>query len=91
MGKHQNEEGVYWFKKSAEQGYMHGEFNLGLHYYNNKNYTEAVPWFKKAAEQGNVSAMEKLSACYRYGRGVEKDIKQAEFWANKAKQVPNVP
>ena len=45
-----------WYRKAAEQGHAHAQFNLGLMYSKGKgeeqNYEEAVKWYNKAADQG---------------------------------------
>jgi len=55
---------LYWFKKSAEQGYEKGEFHLGMMYGNGlgvpQDYSKAVYWLKKAAEQGYAQAKANL-------------------------------
>jgi len=51
---------VYWYKKSAEQGYAGAQYNLGNMYYNGQgttqNYKLAYVWESLAAAQGHESA-----------------------------------
>ena len=79
---------VYWYKKSAEQGYDEAQYHLGYCYnYGEgvkRDYTQAVYWYKKSAVQGNVNAQYKLGECYYFGDGVEKDYTQAKCWYKKA-------
>jgi TonB family protein len=53
-----------WMKKSAEQGVVRGQYNLGLLYYNQQgvpyNYNEAVRWVRSAAVKGYVPAQRAL-------------------------------
>ena len=53
-------EAVKWYRKSAEQGNVFGQLNLGLMYRQGRGVsqsdTEAVKWFRLAAEQGNAPA-----------------------------------
>ena len=57
-------EAVKWYRKSAEQGYMYGQYNLGDCYENGKgvtqDYAEAAKWYKKAADQGHTGAKKGL-------------------------------
>ena len=43
-----------------------------------ENEAEAVTWFRKAADQGDAAAQMNLAAMYRYGKGVPKDLKEAQ-------------
>jgi len=45
---------------------------------------QAVEWWQKAAEQGNYAAQTSLSRAYRYGEGVAKDEKLANYWLEKS-------
>ena len=57
-------EAVKWYRKSAEQGYVAAQFNLGWCYENGlgveKNSTEAWRWYQYAAEQGDSKAQAAL-------------------------------
>ncbi len=79
---------VYWYRKSAEQGYATAQFNLGLCYYNgqcvSQDYNEAVKWYRKAAEQGHARAQYSLGYCYAKGQGVAQDYYEAVKWYRKA-------
>ena len=56
--------GLKWFRKSAEQGYVHAQNNLGVMYEKGRGVTqdktEAIKWYCKAAEQGDEKAKESL-------------------------------
>lgn len=56
----------------------------GDNFYDNKKFIEAAKLYEKAAMQGNVIAQTYLGDCYRYGEGVDKDLKKAEQWYRKA-------
>ncbi|MBQ0113780.1 MAG: sel1 repeat family protein [Bacteroidales bacterium] len=60
------------------------EFEKGISFYQEENYTKAVSWFKKAAEQGHADAQYNLAFCYANGNGVSQDYKQAASWYEKA-------
>lgn len=46
----------------------------------NIDQTEQFMAFKEAAENGNISAMCKLSECYKNGIGTLPDSKLADHW-----------
>ena len=46
-----------------------------------KSPQEAFEIYKKAADAGNVHAAAYLARCYYDGKGVEKDLKSAIYWA----------
>ena len=56
------------------------EFEKGMSFYQEENYTEAVSWYKKAAEQGHPGAQYGLGVCYYNGDGVSQDYEQAKYW-----------
>ena len=63
MPKNDNE-GVKWYQKAAEQGHANAQNSLGFCYRNglgvSKNKIEAIKWYRKAAEQGNINAQKNL-------------------------------
>ena len=68
---------VEWYKKSAEQGNMRSQVNLGDCYYYgigiSQDYEKAVEWYVKSANQGSAKAQFKLGSCYYNGKGVSLD------------------
>jgi len=73
----------------AEQGDANAQFELGSKYLLEldglpKNDLEAMKWYRKSAEQGNAMAGNMLSAMYKNGYGVPKDVVQAYMWDNLA-------
>jgi len=48
---------------------------------------ENVLQFKKMAQQGDAKAQYELGVCYYYGDGVEKDLKKAKEWIEKARKA----
>jgi TPR repeat protein len=52
------------------------EFGQGV----SQDDTKAAAWYLRAAEQGMVDAQAKLAEMYEEGRGVPKDLKEAERW-----------
>lgn len=83
---------VAWWRKSAAQGNVDAETDLGwAHWSGNKtangvprNDVRAVEWFRKAATQGGVRAEYDLALAYMLGRGVPKDHARAAAWMRKA-------
>ncbi len=57
------------------------------------NPQEEIKLYKEAAELGNLYAAYKLNECYRYGIGVEKDGKKAQYFndfiENKDREIIN--
>jgi TPR repeat protein len=57
-------EAAYWYMKSARNGYVFAQYNLGLMYQYGfgvkKNEKEAQKWFQKSAAQGFVKAKNEL-------------------------------
>lgn len=82
------EEAARWYRKSAEQGFDHAQYHLGILYSTgdglNLSYEEAARWYRKAAEQGNISAQCALAWCYEHGEGVPQSIDEAAKWYRKA-------
>ena len=79
------EEGLKWFRLSAEQGYAAAQADLGLaHYFGTgveQNYSEAVRLFRLAATQGHVMGQIGLAIAYHTGSGVEADNIMAYMWS----------
>lgn len=79
------QEGVKWLIKAAEQGHADAQYWLGRRYLHGRlNVQEATKWFLKAAEQGHAGAQYWLGRCYQLGAGVEKDELKAVEWYRKA-------
>jgi TPR repeat protein len=79
---------VYWYKKSADQGYASAQCNLGLMYYHGEgvvnDYKQTVYWWTKSAEQGDATAQFNLGLMYILGKGVLQDFVEAYAWINIA-------
>ena len=75
-----------WFRKSAQQGYAAGQYNLGVMYMEGsgtaKDAGESVKWFLKAAEQRHIIALNNLAAAYFYGNGVQRDLIATYMWSS---------
>lgn len=79
---------VKYFRKAAELGDVHGQYNLGLCYDKSygvaQNYDEAAKWYRKAADQGHTIAQYCMGVFYERGLGVNKDYSEATRWYRKA-------
>jgi len=85
---------IYWIeravkadKKVAKHNLPIAQFKKAEILYNKKEYDEAYQFYLKAASNKDnpiPGAMRKLSACYRYGLGVSKDIARADSYMAKA-------
>ena len=81
-------EAVKWYLKSAEQGNVIAQYNLGVCYESGRgvprSYKEAVKWYLKSAEQGNARAQCNLGCCYESGLGVPRSYEEAVKWYLKS-------
>lgn len=75
------EQGIYWLKKSAQNGYWWSQYKLGDCYYMGTGVedddSEAVKWYRKSAEQGCIEAKSMLADCYSNGVGINQDYQKA--------------
>lgn len=72
--------GLQLFRKTADAGWMGGQYQLGMYYAywtNPHQFKKAAYWFSLAAEQNHTDALVKLGFLYRYGFGVEKNQEKA--------------
>ena len=58
------------------------------------NDAKAVEYFTEAAENGHSEAQRLLGLCYRYAKGVSKDLQKARYWyqqaANQGNQIARI-
>lgn len=86
--KKDDEQALYWMKKSADAGYSMAELNLGFTYFEG-NFTPvdldlAFYYFSLAVEHGNVEAMSYLARCYACGYGTTINYSKAFILYNEA-------
>ena len=79
-----NERGLFWLKKAAEQGHADAQCDLGTISLANsdlRKVEEGKLWLKKAAEQGHANAQYMLGSyhllCYSLGLG---NAEEGKFW-----------
>jgi TPR repeat protein len=79
-----NKQAVFWLQKSAEQGSIIAQVELGVVFDKLQDYAQALIWYRKAAEQGQARAEYNLGLAYQNGESVPKDMVQAIAWYRKA-------
>jgi TPR repeat protein len=79
-----DKQAVFWLQKSADQGNIIAEVELGVVFDKMQDYAQALIWYRKAAEQGNARAEYNLGLAYQNGESVPKDMVQAIAWYRKA-------
>lgn len=87
------QEAAELFRKSAEQGNVKSQTELGICYRDGQgveqNYEKAIEWFNRAEKQGYSEAQNCLGLCYMKGYGVEQDSEKAIEWFKKAVEQGN--
>src|SRR4051812_48023235 len=77
-------EAMVWLLRSAEQGHVEAQHNLGSSYWHGNGCTNdvelSISWYRKAAEQGYARSQALLGMCYLHGVGVEKDVLSTVSW-----------
>ena len=63
---------------------------LGDEFHNETKFAEAVYWYRKGDDRGDAGCMYLMGWCYRYGNGVEKDMRKAFEWLEKASELGHV-
>ena len=71
-------------KKSAENGNLVSQYQLGLYYQQNKKQELAVRWFQSASIQGFQAAQFSLALCLINGKGITEDKNLGINWAMKS-------
>jgi len=84
---------VEWFQKSAVQGNMNAQRDLGmlfkLGFGVKEDARSAFTWLQKAAAQGNDVAQYNLGLMYADGAGVKRDLSRASAWLTLAASQGN--
>lgn len=89
-----NEKSRQLLIEAAEKGIASAQYLVGMDMYSgenlSQNYKDAVRYFEMALKDQYLlndargEIMRKLSACYRFGRGVSVDMKKADFYMKEA-------
>ncbi len=73
-----------WHRRSAENDYHRGQFNLAQMYDAGEgvepDLAQAAKWYRRAAANDSLEAQAILSEMCRTGRGVPQDLKLARHW-----------
>jgi TPR repeat protein len=78
-----------FLERAAEQGGVDAQSKCGEIYAAGdrsvpRNWTTAAKWWRKAAEAGLADGQWFIRLCSYYGRGVDRDVAQANAWFRKA-------
>ena len=80
--------GLIWYAKAAENGYIAAQYGLGNMYHDGffleQDFEKSRLWYMYAANQGHMDAQYKLGRLYENGEGVERNYKEAVAWYSKA-------
>ena len=60
------------------------QYNIGITYYDKRDYVQAMEWFERAAANGNTNAQTLIGHMYVNGLGVKPDYAKAIEWYEKA-------
>ena len=60
---------------------------LGCDLADMEQYAQAALWYRKAAELGDPEAAYQLNTLYREGKGVPKDLEQADAWLARVRPL----
>lgn len=82
--EHQEDKARKCWGKASQLGCIQSMYNLGVLLQNTGKKEGLFNLYQTAAEQGHVMALFTLASCYFYGTDIEKDIKKAWYWNEKA-------
>lgn len=71
------EDAVYWYRRSAEKGNASALCNLGLMYEKKSDYTHASDLYAKAISNGSSTAKAFFADMLENGKGCQKDVDKA--------------
>lgn len=67
----------------SQEEYLHSQYILGVHYLNNKNYSQAIHHFEIAARNGSPDAQHNLAYCYLETKNYEQAVPWLELAAKQ--------
>ena len=86
-----SEVAVSWYRRSAAQGYVTGQLNLGRSYRFGrgvaKDDEKAFMYFQRVAEQDHYLGSYWLGLSYLEGRGVQKSIDEGLRWMRRSAEL----
>ena len=81
---HDPAKGIYWLKRSADNGNNYAAYRLGKEYLSGKNVSKdtstAAEYLRQAADNGSAYAQYLLGKLTLMGEGVPKDMDAAYEW-----------
>ncbi len=84
-----------WFRKAAEQGFVDGQFQLGMMYLEGQGMpqdnVQALEWFNLAAEQGHINALEFRKVLVEGSTAAQTPKTQPEPFVPERASVPRFP
>lgn len=93
--KKNEEEGIKWVEKAANQKHLRAQFVMGSLYEDGvgvkKNENTAFEWYRKSAENGFAAGQHAVAMAYDLGRGVKLDAAKATEWLEKAAEQNYAP
>ena len=89
------DEAIARYRKRMELGDANATYNLAYFYQEGshgftQDYTKAFEYYHRAGKLGSSEAVTNITVAYYYGRGVERDIKKARQYWEKAAVMGNV-
>ncbi|RHZ59072.1 hypothetical protein Glove_365g220 [Diversispora epigaea] len=81
---------IKWLSKAAEKGDVAAQYSLGKFYEANTDHVQSFEWYKKAAEGNDIYGLYEVGKFFYEGCGTERDIVNAIYWLNKAKENGNI-
>ncbi len=73
-----------FYELAALHGDIKAKYNIGLFYYNNKQYPQALNLVKESADMGYGKACQLLAYIYEHGKVMEQDYEKAREYLLKA-------
>ena len=80
---------AFWYKKAAANEYLPAELYLAQYYLRRNKSKQAVKLLENIAKTGNVESQVILGKLYFQGIQVEKNLKRAKVWFEKAAHAEN--
>ena len=77
------EKSKLYFKKSLEKGCLIAAAYLGSIYYDKNSYKRAFYYYNMLRNSEAPFPLSRISQCYYYGKGHNKNIEQAYYYCNK--------
>ncbi len=82
---------IGYLRQAADLGHVPSQAELGSELIRGIDAVEGFQWLLKAAEAGHYRAMRLTARSYRNGSGVQADMEQADYWADRYENFPREP